>query len=105
MEQRNYKFRAWDKKDKEMISASTLGELLYQAKHGLDINYAIDNFIFQQWTGLNDVHGKPIFELMQLDSKYRVLWIAPKYVLQDIFNGDIIDIYDKPEITAEYSPI
>ena len=58
-----------------------------------------------QFTGLLDKKGKEIYELMEIDNKYRVVYKAPKYVLQDISTGDIIDVYDKSTITGEYSPI
>ena len=66
---------------------------------------ADDECIISQFTGLLDKNGKEIYELMEVDNKYRVVYKSPKYVLQEIATGDIIDIYDQPTITKEYSPI
>ena len=61
---------------------------------------------FQQFTGLTDKNGKEIYELMEIDGKYKVIYQAPKYVLQDILNGDVIDLYEnKHTITKEYTEL
>lgn len=59
-----------------------------------------------QYTGLKDSKGVEIFELMELDNKYRVIYSAPSYILQDISNGDIVPLYDNQHtITKEYCPL
>lgn len=107
---REIKFRAWD--DEKIIQ---LGDLSLRGLHhwnNFDLNNDEDFAIsvhpeapVMQYTGLKDKNGVEIYEFMEIDNKYRVIYNVPKYVLQDISNGDIIDIYDKPTITSEYSPI
>ena len=59
-----------------------------------------------QFTGLHDKNGKEIWELNEIDGKYRVEYKAPSYVLTDISTGDILPLYDNThEITREYSPV
>lgn len=61
---------------------------------------------WQEFTGLLDKNGKEIYEFMELDNKYEVMYIAPKYVLRDISNNDIIDLYENTHtITKEYTKV
>lgn len=97
---REIKFRAWDKRFLEM---TTWDKLRSEPMYVLDTDSAK---IFQQFTGLVDKTDKEIYELMELDYKYRVIYIAPSYVLQDISNGDIMSLYDNQHtITKEYCPL
>jgi hypothetical protein len=100
------KFRAWDKDNKVMFFPYQLQFL----KTGISVRNRQMNLInceLLQYTGLKDRNGKEIYESSEINSKYRVIFITPSYVLQDISNGDIIplEVNNEYEVTREYSPI
>jgi len=120
---REIKFRAWDKEKKKWFTPTMIGGEVIDweshddtcrhcgeiVKNRHEINYPGD-FALIQYTGLKDSEGKEIYELHEINNKYRVVYEAPSYVLQDISNGDIINIYDEQyknglKITGEYSEL
>ena len=108
---REIKFRIWYKKGRkggEMLEGiSDILELLFS--EGANYNIRENEAEVMQFTGLKDKNGKEIYELMEINGKYRVEYKAPSYVLTDISSGDIIGIdnsnLNQYEITREYSPI
>ena len=116
---RSLKFRAWlkprwdDDEDAGKMyydiqdSYDTLGNVkpydpMTSFASWLDYEVAI----VEQYTGLKDKNGKEIYENCELDGRYRVEYIAPKFVGKDIIKGDIIELYDnKFTITKEHCEI
>lgn len=116
---RDLKFRAWDKTAKQYYDVVDLGVGPHTwqrtAKNLLNQPFEPDTgkqkfypteVIVEQYTGLKDKHGKEIYENCELDGRYRVEYIAPKFVGKDMVKGDIIELYDnKFTITKEHCEI
>lgn len=106
------KFKVWDNWNKKFLNYGEVDiwDLIFQEPKLMEEIYpdgmANECLEFLQYTGIKDKNGKEIYEFMELDNKYKVIYIAPKYVLQDISSGDIIDIYEnKHTITKEYTEV
>ena len=100
MNQREIKFRAWDKIRNLMITSKHWsvgfgGEIRPQGRE----EYNHNEFILMQFTGLKDKNGKEIYENDYLEipevsdnsKTWCVFWGSGKYILQNISTGDILD--------------
>ena len=88
-----------------------LSYLLFQSMPNSDGYTALkDHFkdmVMLESTGLLDKNGKEIYENMEINNKYKVIYDPPTFCLQDILSGDILlfkkgDCY---EITGEFIEI
>ena len=111
---REIKFRAWNTRDNFMDIEPYQFEFdhdnncrAYEDWRALEDGRSYPCELMQ-YTGLKDKNGKEIYELHEINNKYRVIYKFNRYVLQDISNSDIfveISENDKYEITREYCPL
>jgi hypothetical protein len=112
MMNREIKFRVWYGDEMVPLGLAIKDEIVSYDFQDYYIQSEYDDMPLMQYTGLKDKNGKEIYELMELDNEYRVIWDRCSFVLQDISSGDIVGLLDnslrranETEITREYSPL
>ena len=109
----NAKFKVWDNIAKKMHIENTGFHLFSNGALGYNCGDVYDivdksNFEIIFYTGLKDKAGKEIYELHEINHKFRVVYKFNRYILQDISNSDIFEEIlqnGEYEITGEYSPL
>lgn len=106
MEKREIKFRAWDEQALMMSEAFEPLKNEEPKICGENINKAYA--IYMQYTGLKDRNGKEIYEMNEINKKFRVVYKFNRYILQCISNSAIFEEINENgqyEITGEYCPL
>ena len=113
---REIKFRVYDKDLKRMRYFNSPHDFICFDEKGNGYYHNMQTGLgewfsdLMQYTNLKDKNGVEVYENMILDNKYIVLFENCKYILKDISNGNIIDLWrymneNRGEITKEYSKI
>lgn len=113
---REIKFRVYDEDLKKMRYLNNSHDFICFDENGNGHYHNMQTGLgewfsdLMQYVGLKDKNGVEIYENMILDNKYIVLFENCKYILKDISNGNIIDLWrymneNRGEITKEYSKI
>ena len=103
------KVRAWN--GSEFYIPIIYGSHVYRDGRAFEDCIPTDDPV-TQFTGLTDKNGVEIYEMTEINHKYRVVWRNASYVLQNISTGDIIGLLssymvknNEPEVTREYAPM
>lgn len=124
---REYKFRAWHKNHKKMITSENRYQDIYLTLDGKPCSEGdygtrrapepyfpwirSEHIVLMQYTGLKDKNGVEIYEKMEINHRYSVEYASPNYVLKNISNNDIVLFQEVAknenglEITKEYTEI